>query len=174
MSAMLLLEPDLTPYPPGPGHKLHQHEYADDLESFFHILLCETMLHLDLDGFDRGAKLVKKIRDLFDAAEPDPMAYRLNGGNAKLTFITIRLPSIKPSKTKPLQDLIENLCKYFDSRYHTDSYEPGNEHSLGKYKNPDAVLELFEKSLARDDWPMEDDKHPEDLFQQLRISRYGS
>jgi hypothetical protein len=169
---MLLLSPRYSPYPI--ELQPYPHNYVDDLESFFYILLFETMLHLDLNGFGRDTELVKVIRDLFDQAEPDIVAYRLNGGRDKERFIIQGLPSIQPSKSKPLQDLIQDLCEYFDSRYHRISYLPGNEKRLEKYENPDAILALFDKALKQNDWPEEDDKLSEDLFKNLGVPRYHS
>jgi hypothetical protein len=148
---MLLLRPGLRPFD---SERPVQHDYADDLESHFHLLLYEVVLYLNVQT-PKFTALQEFIYDYFDGGTVDKISHCHYGGNRKINFFEVPRLQIVISNNKPLTQLISEMRKYFKSRYLVGSYETEEIESevMKQFSNPSRFFEIINKALEADGWP---------------------
>lgn len=176
---MLLLIPENRPH----GTKVPVlHEYADDLESHFHLLLYEILLYLQLEEFGTYTVLENFIFDYFDKDEFDEMEQRVYGGERKRRFFTeTDIMPITVKNNKPLTKLIGDMREYFRARYTRKNYTTAEGGVLLKeqFGNPTGFLKLINEALEAEGWP-ENDKVArfftrfDDVKRKLDPHNYGN
>jgi hypothetical protein len=151
---MLLVRPSFRPF--GKDRPV-QHEYADDLESHFHLLMYEVLHHLDIESQTR-TELKELIFEYFDSGVVDRTENRHYGGQRKSFFFTDPRPPITISDNKPLTQLIKDMRKYFKIRYSVESYEIEEIESgmKSQFDNPRRFLEIINTALEGEGWPDND------------------
>jgi hypothetical protein len=156
MSAMLLLDKFDRPTGAPDGHY-----YADDLESHFHALFYEILLHLPL--MPRGKWLQSFIKRYFDERDTyeDEGIFNHGGTKKKLFFLdNIRFIVVN---NDPLTQLIADLRNHFRDRYYTINSEEAVALLEGKYGSSKVVVDMIDAALAKEGWP-EEDKLEQDVF----------
>jgi hypothetical protein len=161
---MLLLEKAYRPKAAPEGHFL-----ADDLESHFHGLFHEVVMHLPLEEFQSSEDfeaLQNKVKEYFDQSMPNYAAKRYTGGAAKSQFLFYPTPRYTVIDNEPLSILITKLRRYFQDRYIPGNYAtPEGEAELSKqYNSAKPVLDLFDEALDEKNYWPEDDKIELDIF----------
>jgi hypothetical protein len=145
---MLLVRPSFRPF--GKDRPV-QHEYADDLESHFHLLMYEVLHHLDIE-IETRTELKELIFEYFDVGVVDRTENRLYEGQRKSFFFTDPRPPITISDNKPLTQLIKDMRKYFKIRYSVE-IESGMK---SQFDNPRRFLEIINMALEGEGWPDND------------------
>ena len=139
-----------------------RHTYADDLESFFHLLFYEVTIHLPLvnvNGANVANNLTKFLSRYFEEGEYDTQRNRVYGGEQKLNFFSRPARYLDVDGNKPLTNLLRNLKIYFAERYRDVNYQDSERQRQleERFSNPDYVLAQIDEALSRDsEWPNND------------------
>ena len=146
MSAMLLLEPSGRPPMTRVGHC-----YADDLESFFHILLHQTLSHLTVEQYKESVSDLRVfMRGYFDEGKPIRAEHKLYGGSNKQRWF-LGPPRIDPftfEGNPSLTTLICELRTYFRDRYTEYHTQAERDEQDERFASSSYFVQCLNKVLA--------------------------